>query len=160
MEDITSFAQFPDNRATNSPAPDFSARLLEGGDFVLSAERGTYWLILPTSMGCGECMYSLSMVSQAQPEEPSALNVLVLDIYEPDDPAYWGDYRTYFDDLEARWGVVNQAADFLAAYGIFGLGDFLIVDPQGRLVYQSDSPPPFPYVQHFFTLTCVQGEAP
>lgn len=151
VEHITSFALLPDNRANGQAAPDFSARLMGGGTFTLSEARGSYWLVLPTAMGCGECMFSLGMLTQALPVEKSNLNVLVLDIYEPDQPEYWLGYLGYFEGLEAQWSVVNGGT-FVVDYEIFGLGNFLVIDPDGALVYHSDSPPRLEYITHMFTL--------
>ncbi len=156
LEGITTFAELPGNRANGGPAPDFSARLMGGGEFVLSEHRGAYWLILPTSMGCGECMYSLSMVTKAQPPANGALHVLVLDIYEPDDPQYWSAYLSLFKGLKAHWGVVNRASEFMAHYHISGLGAFLVIDPEGRLVYQVGSPPRLEHIQRLFALAAGQ----
>ena len=156
LEGITSFALLPDNIAQGEPAPDFSARLLGGEIFTLSENIGAYWLVLPTTIGCGECMFSLSMVTYAQPIEDNKLNVLVVDIVESNQPEYWEAYFGLFEGLETQWSVVNSS-DFVVDYDIFGLGTFLVIDPQGNLVYRSNSPPRVEYIERMFTLADTQG---
>ncbi len=151
LEAITSFALVPGNRAAGEPAPDFTARLLGGGTFTLSKELGTYWLILPTALGCGECAYSLYLLGNAQPENPASLNILVLDIYQPDLPEYWQSYAEAINKPNYRWAVVDTPT-FMEDYDIYGLGTFLVVDPEGKLVFQTDSPPPLELLRHLFTL--------
>ena len=156
LEGITSFALLPDNRAGGESAADFRARLLGGGTFTLSEQRGKYWLVLPTALGCGECMFSLSLLSQAAPEEGGNLNVLVLDIYQPDQPEYWQIYADYFGNPDYLWSVVDTTA-FMEDYKIFGLGTFLVIDPLGKLVFRSDFPPRVEYISHMYTLASRQG---
>ena len=146
----------PGNQATGQPAADFTARLLGGNTFVLSKEQEKYWLVLPTAFGCGECEYSLYLLSQAQPQNPARLNVLVLDIYQPDLPEYWQSYAEAIDQPNYFWAVLDTST-FMEDYGIYGLGTFLVVDPDGRLVFQSDSPPPPEYIAHLFKLAQSEG---
>lgn len=151
LETITSFAEMPGNLATGQPAPDFSARLLGGGRFDLSKERGKYWLILPTAIGCGECLYSLNLLRQAQPESPASLNILVLDIYQPDLPEYWQSYADAINQPNYRWAVLDTPT-FMEDYDIYRLGTFLVIDPDGKLVFHSDSPLPPEHIAHLFKL--------
>lgn len=153
LETITSFAQMPGNLAKGQPAPDFSARLLGGDTFVLSKEQGKYWLVIPTAIGCGECEYSLSLLRQAQPRNPASLHVLVLDIYQPDLPTYW---QSYADASPNYLYAVVDTPSFMEDYNLYGLGAFLVIDTDGRLVFQSDSAPSPEYITHLFKL--AQGE--
>lgn len=151
LDTITSFAQMVGNRATGQPAPDFTARLLGGGVFVLSKELGKYLLVLPTSFGCGECTYSLYLLTEeAKPENPDSINVLVLDIYIPDLPEYWQSYAEAINQPNYRWAVLDTPT-FLEDYDVYGLGTFLVIDPSGKLVFHSDVPPP-EVIRHLFTL--------
>jgi hypothetical protein len=151
LDTITSFEQMPGNRATGQPAADFTARLLGGGTFVLSEEQGKYWLVLPTAIGCGDCSYILYLLSQAQPQNPTSLNVLVLNIYQPDLPEYWQSYADAINQPNYLWAVLDTPT-FMEDYDIYGLGTFLVVDPDGRLVFQTDSPPPPELIRHLYTL--------
>ena len=157
LDAITSFDQMPGNRATDQPAADFTARLLGGGTFTLSKERGKYWLVIPTSFGCGECTYSLYLLSQAQPQNPTSLNILILDIYQPDLPEYWQSYAEAVNQPNYLWSVLDTST-FMEDYDIHGLGTFLVIDPDGRLVFQSDSPPPSELIRHLFTLAKTEEE--
>jgi hypothetical protein len=149
---VTSFDQLPGNRATGQPAADFTARLLGGGTFVLSKELGKYLLVLPTSFGCGECTYSLYLLSEeAKPENPDSMNILVLDIYIPDLPEYWQSYAEAVKQSNYRWAVLDTPT-FLEDYDVYGLGTFLMINPEGKLVFHSDVPPPPEVIRHLFTL--------
>ncbi|MCI0550206.1 MAG: hypothetical protein L0287_04565 [Anaerolineae bacterium] len=156
VETITSFAEIPGNQATGQPAADFTARLLGGGTFVLSEERGKYWLVLPTALGCGDCMYSLYLLDQAQPQNPASLNILVLNVYQPDLPEYWLSLAEAIDQPNYFWAALDTPT-FLEDYAIYGLGTFLVIDPNGKLVFQSDSPPPPEYIAHLFELAQSEG---
>lgn len=152
LDGVTSFDQVPGNRATGQPAADFTARLFGGGTFVLSKELGKYLLVLPTSFGCGECAYSLYLLGEeAKTQNPDSMNVLVLDIYIPDLPEYWQSYADAIDQPNYRWAVLDTPT-FMEDYDIYGLGTFLVIDPDGRLVFQTDSPPPPEYIRHLYTL--------
>lgn len=152
LDGITGFDQLPGNRATGQPAADFTARLLGGGTFVLSKELGKYLLVLPTSFGCGECTYSLRLLSEeAKPENPDSMIILVLDIYIPDLPEYWQSYAEAIDQSNYRWAVLDTPT-FLEDYDIYGLETFLVIDPDGKLVFHSDVPPPPEVIRHLFTL--------
>lgn len=152
LDTITSFAQMPGNRATGQPAPDFTARLLGGSTFVLSKELGKYLLVLPTSFGCGECTYSLYLLSEeAKTQNPNSMDVLVLDIYIPDLPEYWQSYADAINQPNYRWAVLDTPT-FLEDYDTYGLGTFLVIDPDGKLVFHSDVPPPPEVIHHLFTL--------
>lgn len=152
LDGVTSFDQMTGNRATGEPAPEFTARLLGGGTFVLSKELGKYLLVLPTSFGCGECTYSLYLLSEeAKPKDPDSMNILVLDIYVPDLPEYWQSYAEAINQPNYRWAVLDTPT-FLEDYDVYGLGTFLVIDPDGKLVFRSDVPPPPEVIRHLFTL--------
>ncbi len=100
-------------------------------------------------------MYSLSMLSQAQPQDSSSLNVLVLNIYQPDLPEYWQSYAEAINQPGYLWAVLDTPT-FMEDYDIYGLGAFLVIDPDGRLVFQTDSPPPPELVRHLYALASNQ----
>lgn len=55
------------------------------------------------------------------------------------------------------WSVLDTST-FMEDYDIYGLGTFLVIDPDGRLVFQSDSPPPSELIRHFYTLASNEEE--
>lgn len=101
-------------------------------------------------------MFSLNLLKQATPARGGNLNVLVLDIYQPDQPEYWQTYADYFGNQDYLWSVVDTNT-FIEDYEIFGLGSFLVIDPHGKLVFRSDFPPRMEYISHMFTLASRQG---
>lgn len=136
-----SFADFPGNTAQGEPAPDFALRLLDGTNFRLSEEISSdYYLVLPTTLGCGECLYSLGEVTAVFPVFRNRnIKVVVADIIPENEPEWWSTYAELFAEPDFIWGVVDSE-QFLLDYQIEGLGTFLLIDPQGNLVFERRSP--------------------
>jgi hypothetical protein len=136
----SSFADMPGNQARGEPAPDFTARVLGGGTFTLSAQRGSYVLILPTIIGCGECLFSLSEISAAYPDyRGQGVQAVILNLDVQDMPESWQEYAEYFAEPEFIWGAVDSQ-DFLVDYNIRTLGTKVLIDPDGRMVYWNEYP--------------------
>ncbi len=136
----SSFADMPGNLATGESAPDFAARMMDGGTFTLSEQRGSYVLLLPTIIGCGECLFSLAEITTAYPDyRGKGIKVVVLNLDFQDVPESWQEYADYFAEREFLWGVVNSQ-DFLVDYNIRTLGTKVLIDPDGRMVYWNEYP--------------------
>ncbi len=136
----SSFADMPGNLATGEPAPDFTARVMGDGTFTLSEQRGSYVLLVPTIIGCGECLFSLSEISAAYPEyRGKSVKVVILNLDFQDVPESWQEFADYFDEPEFIWGVANSQ-DFLVDYNIRTLGTNVLVDPDGSMVYWNEYP--------------------
>ncbi len=136
----SSFANMPGNLATGEPAPDFTARVLGGDTFNLSEQCGSYLLILPTIIGCGECLFSLSEITTAYPDyRGKGVKVVILNLDFQDVPESWETFIEYFNEPEFIWGTVDSL-DFLEDYNIRTLGTKALVDPDGKLVYWNEYP--------------------
>ncbi|HRN51852.1 MAG TPA: hypothetical protein PLC52_11040 [Anaerolineales bacterium] len=61
----TNFADFPESESSGEQAKDFSAHLLGGAQFRLSEQGEDYILVLPTVIGCGECMFEIDEIAIA-----------------------------------------------------------------------------------------------
>ena len=134
------FAALPGNVATGAPAPDFSARVLNGSPFKLSEQRGAYALLIPTVVGCGECILTLQEIAKVYPDfRGHGLKVILLNLYPDDVPESWQEYVGLVDEPEVLWGVVDSL-DFVIQYNVLTPGTLLFVDRDGNLVYRSDSP--------------------
>jgi peroxiredoxin len=136
---VASFADLPGNLAKGEPAPDFTARMMGGGTFRLSQQRGSFVLLLPTAVGCGECLFTLREVATAYPDyRGRGVNVVILNLYADDTPETWEAFAEVFAEPEFMWGVVSSP-DFVVAYDIQTLSTVLLLDRDGRLVFRSES---------------------
>ncbi len=138
--DIGVFATMPDNIATGQAAPDFDVRALENRVFTLSASRGSYVLIFPTVIGCGDCVFTMGQLAAAYSDYQDAnLKLVLLNIYPEDVPETWGEYVDLYPELNGIWAVIN-GIDFVVDYEVRSLGTILLIDPDGRLVYRRNYP--------------------
>ena len=138
--DIGVFATMPDNIATGQVAPDFNVRALGDRTFTLAASRGSYVLVFPTVIGCGDCVVTMGQLAAAYSDFRGAnLKLVLLNIYPEDVPETWGEYIDLYPDLDAIWGVID-GIDFVVDYEIRSLGTILLIDPDGRLVYRRNYP--------------------
>lgn len=137
---IARIVALPGNLATGEPAPDFTARVLGGDTFRLSAQRGSPVLLLPTVVGCGDCIFALREISVAYSDfRGRGLKAVILSLYPDDTPTTWQEYADYFAEPEFIWGVVDST-DFARQYNITTLGTTLLVDRGGRVVFRSEYP--------------------
>ena len=133
-------AALEDNLATGLPAPDLDIRALGNWTFNLSEQRGSYVLLYPTVVGCGDCVFTLAQLAAAYSEVGAEdLTVVIIDIFAGDIPEIWLEFVDQYSDMEFIWGVVNST-DFVIDYEIRSLGTILVVDPEGRLVYRRNYP--------------------
>jgi hypothetical protein len=138
--EIGIFAEMRDNLAGGEQAPDFEIRALGNSTFSLSAQRGAYVLVVPTAIGCGECVFTMNQLAAAYPDyRDSNLKLVLINMYPDDVPESWEGYAEAFPELGAIWGVVSSV-DFVVDYEIRSLGTILLVDPEGKLVFRSDRP--------------------
>ncbi len=134
--DIGVFATMPDNIATGQAAPDFDVRALGNSMWALGASRGSYVLVFPTVIGCGDCVVTMGQLAAAYSDYQDAnLKLVLLNIYPEDVPETWGEYVDLYPDLDAIWAVID-GIDFVVDYEIRSLGTILLIDPDGRLVYR------------------------
>jgi peroxiredoxin len=137
---VAALADLPGNIATGNLAPDFDALTLEGESFNLAAERGSTLLIVPTAMGCAECVANLRGIAETYPDfRGRGLNVLVLDLVSDDDPEIWRRFADYIGEPEITWSVATSP-QFAIDYDINTLGTVLLVDPEGYIVFRSEYP--------------------
>ncbi|MFQ5924211.1 MAG: peroxiredoxin family protein [Anaerolineales bacterium] len=138
--EIGVFAEMRDNLASGELAPDFEIRALGHSTFRLSAQRGVYVLVVPTAIGCGECVFTMNQLAAAYPDyRDDNLKLVLINLYPEDVPESWNSYVAAYPDLDAIWGVVSSI-DFVIDYDIRSLGTILLVDPEGRVVFRSDYP--------------------
>ena len=140
LAELGVFAEMRDNLASGEPAPDFDARAMGNSVFSLAAQRGSYVLVVPTAIGCGDCVFTMNQLAAAYPDfRDTNLKLVLLNMYPEDVPESWEGYAEAFPELGAIWGVVSSV-DFVVDYDIRSLGTILLVDPEGKLVFRSDRP--------------------
>ncbi len=121
-------------------APDFSARLLDGGSFTLSQERGRPVLILFTASWCAPCIPEVNKMAQLHDEFGGrGLRQLVLSIDTGDTPGDFDGLRRRTRGQALQWGLdIDQRA--LRAYQIRATDTKVLVDAQGRIAFTSVGP--------------------
>lgn len=140
LAEIGVFAEMRDNLASGDLAPDFEVRAIGNWTFSLSAQRGSYVLVVPTAIGCGECVFTMNQLAAAYPDyRDKNLQLVLINMYPEDEPKSWDAYVEAYPDLGAVWGVVSSV-NFVVDYDIRSLGTILLVDPEGKLVFRSDFP--------------------
>ncbi|MFQ5408961.1 MAG: hypothetical protein ACE5FI_11160 [Anaerolineales bacterium] len=136
---LSAFADFPGNLAQGEPAPDFEARVMGGAPFVLSAQDG-YVLLIPTVVGCADCLFNMQEISTAYPDyRESNIAVVLLNLYPDDEPDSWQQYAELIPESAFLWAVVNST-DFFTDYNIQTLGTTLLISPEQRVVFRSEYP--------------------
>jgi hypothetical protein len=137
---VADFTALPGNLAAGEPALDFTARVLGSGTFRLSELRGSFVLLIPTVVGCGDCILTLQEIAKVYPDyRGRGLKVLMLNLYPDDVPESWQEYVGLVGEPEFLWGVVDSI-DFVIQYNITNPGTLLLVDREGKLVFRSASP--------------------
>jgi hypothetical protein len=136
---VTSFTDIPGNLADGSEHVTFRAVLMDRGPVSAADWQGSYLLLIPSVAGCGECMVNLYELTQVYSDYKDAnVQVAFLSIYPGDTPDVWRPLAENFPDLSIQWGTIDP--NFVVDYNVQGLGTVLMIDPQGRLVFRSNSP--------------------
>lgn len=140
LAEIGVFAEMRDNLANGDLAPDFEVRAIGNSTFSLSSQLGSYVLVVPTAIGCGECVFTMNQLAAAYPDyRDKNLQLVLINMYPEDVPESWDAYVAAYPDLGAVWGVVSSV-NFVMDYDIRSLGTILLVDPEGKLVFRSNFP--------------------
>ncbi len=123
--------------ASRKAAPDFSARLLDGGSFTLSQERGRPVLVLFTASWCTTCIPEVNKMAQLQEEFGGrGLRQLVLSIDPGDTPADFDGLRRRTLGGRLIWGLDSDQRA-LRAYQIRATDTKVLVDPAGWIAFTS-----------------------
>lgn len=137
---VASLADIPGNLATGGSAPDFESLQLDGKMFTLSAQQGTPTLIIPTALGCSECVTNLRNLAEVYPDyRGRGLEVLIVDLVVEDSPEVWQRFADYLDEPDFIWSVA-ASPQFALDYDILSLGTVMFVDGNGRLTFRNDNP--------------------
>ncbi|MFQ5433473.1 MAG: peroxiredoxin family protein [Anaerolineae bacterium] len=139
LASVASLADMPGNIAAGEPAPDFEAIRLDGKRFTLAAQRGTPTLMIPTALGCSECVTNLRNLAEIYPDyRGQGLEVLIVDLVVEDSPEVWRRFADYLAEPAFIWSVA-ASPQFAVDYDILSLGTVMLVDADGRLVFRSDN---------------------
>ena len=135
---VVSIEELPHNIATGATAPEFEAYLTEGGVFNIVDDQEGPILVIPTALGCAECIVNLRNLAKVYPDYSGlGLRVLVLDIVLGNDPKTWERFAVYLNEPEILWGVVSSS-QFSIDYDIFSLGTVMLIDSDTNLVFRND----------------------
>lgn len=129
------------------PAPDFSARLLGGGSFTLSAQRGRPVLILFTASWCLPCIPEVNKMAQLHEQYgPRGLRQLVLSVDPEDTDGELDGLRRRTQGSKLLWGF-DSGQQALRGYRIRATDTKVLVDQRGQIVFTSIGPTAFETLQ-------------
>lgn len=136
-----------------APAPDFTARLLEGGTFTLSEQRGKPVLILFTASWCSSCIPEVNKMAQLQEEfGPRGLRQLVLSVDPGDTEADFAGLRQRTRGANLLWAL-DPGQKATLAYQVKATDTKVLIDPEGREVFRAVGPTPLELLrQHIAAL--------
>jgi len=125
-----------------APAPDFTARLLEGGSFSLAEQRGRPVLILFTASWCSSCIPEINKLAQLHEEfGPRGLRQLVLSVDPGDTEADFAGLRQRTRGANLLWAL-DPGQRATLAYQVKATDTKVLIDPQGREVFRAVGPTP------------------
>lgn len=119
------------------PAPDFSVDLFDGGHFALDQERGKVVVVNFWASWCVPCQTEAPLLEDAyQRYQPQGVVMVGVDIKDTPDDA-----RNFLQRYVASYpnGFDAQKQIYID-YGVYGLPETFVVDPQGMVVHHVIGP--------------------
>lgn len=124
------------------PAPEFTARLLEGGSFTLSEQRGRPVLVIFTASWCSTCIPEVNKMAQLQEEFGArGLRQLALSVDPGDTPADFAGLRQRTRGQNLLWAL-DPGQKATLAYRIQATDTKVLIDERGSIVFRSVGPTP------------------
>lgn len=106
----------------------------------LTSLRGRYVLLVPTVVGCGDCVFTMTELAQAYPPpDDTPLDIVILNLFPKDVPESWQGFAETYPEMDVIWAVVNNDR-FPIDYDLKTLGTTFVINPEGYIVYRRDHP--------------------
>lgn len=136
-------ALVPDSYAagqTMNPAdralPDFDLQSLDGGSLTPESLQGKPWIINFWASWCGPCVEEIPAMNRAwEAVEPDGIGMLAINAGES-----LGAIQTFLAKVPVDFEVLLGKADTLPNWTIRALPTTLVVDRNGRIVYEVFGP--------------------
>ncbi len=132
-----------DSLASAGVAPDFTARLLGGGEFTLSQHRGKPVLVLFAASWCFDCIPEVDKLARLHEQfGPPGLEPLVLSVDPGDAEADFGALRLHTTGQNLLWGP-DPAQKTTLAYKVRATDTKVLIDGRGQIAFRSVGATPF-----------------
>lgn len=140
LSSLGSFEGVLDNNSGGGLAPEFTARTMADSTVSLTSLRGRYVLLVPTVVGCGDCVFTMTELAQAYPPpDDTPLDIVILNLFPKDVPESWQGFAETYPEMDVIWAVVNNDR-FPIDYDLKTLGTTFVINPEGYIVYRRDHP--------------------
>ena len=117
----------------NKPAPNFSLRTIDGGQFSLAAHRGKAVIVFAMFGGCGECIPVGQTLNRIQKDfAAKGLAVIAFDILKGEPVSVLEQYRSY---IQANFKFVSYDAGLANAYKLTAPEITYVIDKNGNIAF-------------------------
>ena len=129
--------------ANEGAAPDFTARLLGGGEFTLSQQQGKPVLVLFTASWCFDCIPEVDKLARLHEQfGPRGLQSLALSVDPGDAEADFGALRQHTTGQNLLWGL-DPGQKTTLAYKVRATDTKVLIDGRAQIVFRSVGATPF-----------------
>lgn len=123
-------------------APDFKVPTLDGKTFTLAAQRGKPTIIFFMANWCGSCVPEGQALTRLHQEYGEKISIVALDIDPASTPEHLRRFKQAAGDGNYTWAF-DRKQQVTARYKVRTLDTTLVLDQQGRIVYQDQWPSPY-----------------
>ncbi len=133
----------PANAPTKGqPAPDFSVPTLDGGTFRLADQRGKPTVIFFMAYWCPTCVPEAQALAKLHQEYGDKVAILALDIDPSSSPKSLTQFKQWAGNPDYAFGF-DKGNVVVQKYKVRSLDATVIVDAEGKIVYQDTYPTPY-----------------
>jgi len=120
-------------------APDFKLPTLDGKTFTLSAQRGKPTILFFMANWCGSCISEGQALTQLKQEYGDKISIVALDVDSASTPELLRRFKRAAGNGNYTWAF-DRKQQVTALYKVRTLDTTLVLDQQGRIVYQDQWP--------------------
>ena len=124
------------------PAPDFSVPTLDGGTFRLADQRGKPTVIFFMAYWCPTCVPEAQALAKLHQEYGDKVAILALDIDPSSSPQQLKRFKEWAGNPDYTFGFDKDNV-VLQKYKVRSLDATVIIDAEGKIVYQDAYPTPY-----------------